>query len=137
MNRKTKPIDIKLVKFYLWLGLGFYFFGLFNTLSTYPDRFVASAFNNLWGALYLIPVNFILFEYTVPFVLKKRRLILYNILLGILFLFVHMMLYSYGSYAWRLLGIQLHIYTAMRSFPDLDHALENQMAYSTGSVFIF
>jgi LytS/YehU family sensor histidine kinase len=47
------------------------------------------------------------------------------------------MLYSYGSYAWRLLGIQLHVYTALKSFSSTDQAVENQMAYSVGSVFFF
>src|SRR5215213_314825 len=133
----NKSIDRKKVNLYLWMGLGYFFIGLSNTVAKHPDQFLPAVFNNIWGITYLIVVNFILFEYTVPFVLRKRRLLIYNILLGILLLWVHMMFYSYGSYAWRLLGIQLHIYTALRSFPDLDHALENQMAYSTGSVFIF
>ena len=47
------------------------------------------------------------------------------------------MLYSYGPYAWRLLGIQLHVYTALRAFSSLKQALENQMAYSARSVFFF
>ena len=38
---------------------------------------------------------------------------------------------------WRLLGIQLHIYTALKVYASLDVALENQMAYSTGSIFFF
>ena len=37
----------------------------------------------------------------------------------------------------ELLGIQLHIYTALTTFTSLDHALETQMAYSVGSVFFF
>jgi LytS/YehU family sensor histidine kinase len=47
------------------------------------------------------------------------------------------MLYSYGSYAWRSLGIELHIYTALKIYPSLDLALQNQMTYSTGSFFIY
>lgn len=132
-----RSIDIKKVKFYLWVGVGYFFMGFFNTLVKYPDRFVPVVFNNLWGVVYVIVLNFILFEYTVPFVLRKRKAIIYNILFGILFLWVHLMFYSYGSYAWRLLGIQLHVYTALTSFSSLDHVLQNQMAYSTGSVFFF
>ena len=129
--------NIKLVKFYVWVALGYFFIGLINTVHKYPDRFFASVFNSLWGIIYIIPINFIFFEYTVPFVLKKRRTIIFNIFLGIFLLFVHTMLWSYGSYAWRLLGIQFHIYSALRDFSLLDQALENQMAYSTGSIFFF
>jgi LytS/YehU family sensor histidine kinase len=132
-----KSIDKKLVQFYLWVGVGYFFLGLFTILGKYPGKFFAPVFNNIWGVVYVIVLNFIFFEYSIPFVLKKRKTIIYNILLGILLLFVHLMLYSYGSYVWRLLGIQLHIYTALKVYPSLDDALENQMAYSTGSVFFF
>ena len=117
-----RSIDIKLVKFYLWVGLGYFFLGLFSIWHTYPDRFFRVVFNNLWGVVYVIVLNFILFEYTIPFVLRKRKFIIYNILLGILLLLVHLMFYSYGSYAWRLLGIQLHVYTALKDYASLDSA---------------
>jgi len=132
-----KLIDKKLSKFYLWVGLGYFLLGLFSTLASYPGRFFSLMFNNLWGVVYVIVLNFILFEYTVPFVLRKRKVVIYNILLGILLLWVYLMLYTFGSYAWRLLGIQLHVYTELKAFPSIEHALENQMAYSTGSVFFF
>jgi two-component system, LytTR family, sensor kinase len=132
-----RSFDIKLVKFYLWVGVGYFFLGLFSILGSYPGRLFPVVFNNIWGVVYVIPLNFILFEYTIPFVLRKRKTIIYNILTGILLLWIHLMFYSYGSYAWRLLGIQLHVYTALKAFSSLGHALENQMAYSVGSVFFF
>lgn len=48
-----------------------------------------------------------------------------------------MMLYSYGGYVWRKIGIQLHIYTSLRDFSSLGQLLENQMGYSVGSLFLF
>jgi two-component system LytT family sensor kinase len=132
-----RSFDIKLVKFYLWMGLGYFIVGLFSTLGTYPSWFFPALFNNVWGVIYLIVLNFILFEYTIPFILRKRKFVLYNILLGILLLWIHLMFYSYVSYAWKLLGIQLHIYTALKVFSSLGSALESQMAYSAGSVFFF
>lgn len=129
--------DIRLAKFYLWLGTGYFFLGLFTAVGNYPGKFFSVVFNNVWGVVYVIVLNFIFFEYTIPFVLKKRKAILYNIVIGIFLLFIHLILYSYGSYVWRLLGIQLHVYTALKAFPSLDKTLENQMAYSTGSVFFF
>ncbi len=132
-----KRINRKLFKFYLWVGLGYFFLGLFHSLGNYPGKFFPLAFNNLWGVVYVVALNFILFEYTIPFILRKRKTIIYNILLGILLLFVYLILYSYGSYVWRQLGIQLHVYTALKVYASLDDALQNQMAYSTGSVFLF
>jgi sensor histidine kinase YesM len=132
-----RSIDRKLIKFYLWVALGYFFLGLFHTWGTYPDNFFSSVFNNVWGVVYVTALNFILFEYTIPFVLKKRKTSIYNILLGILFLWIHLMFYSYGSYAWRLLGIALRVYNQLTEFPTVDEAVQNQMAYSTGSVFLF
>ena len=132
-----KSLDIKTFQFYLWLGLGYYLLGLATTLGRYPDRSLTVILNSLWAIVYVIVINFILFEYAVPFVIRKRKAIISNILLGILLLFVFMMLYSYGSYAWRELGIRLHVYSALRKFTSLDHLLENQMGYSVGSVFFF
>jgi two-component system, LytTR family, sensor kinase len=130
-------IDKKQIKFYLWVGLGYFFLGLFTTVGSYPNRFFALVFNHFWAVVYVIALNFIFFEYTIPFVLKKRKSILYNILPGILLLWIHLIFYSYGSYAWRLLGIQVHIYTALKTYPSLNAALENLMAYSVGSIFLF
>ena len=134
MNRL---VDIKLVKFYLWVGLGYVLLGIITMTSDYPDRLASIVFNNLWAIVYVIALNFILFEYTVPFVIKKRKTVISNILLGILLLWVHLMFYSYGSYAWRMLGIQMHVYTALKTYPTLDKALSNQMGYSVGSLFFF
>lgn len=134
MNRST---DTKKVKLYLWLGLAYLLLGAVSNAGKYPGKFLSVLLNNGWAVIYLIVVNFILFEYSLPFVLKKRNSIFSNIFLGLLLLWVHIMLYSYGSYVWRQIGLQLHIYTSLREFSSLSHLLENQMGYSVGSLFLF
>ncbi|MDB5223658.1 MAG: histidine kinase [Chitinophagaceae bacterium] len=132
-----RAFDIKRFTFYLWVGMGYFILGVLTTLGGYPGRFFPVVINNAWGCVYLIPLNFILFEYTIPFILRKRKSIINNIFPGILLLWIYMMLYSYGSYLWRMLGIQLHVYTALKAFPSLGHLLQNQMGYSVGSVVFF
>lgn len=132
-----KLVDIKRLKLYLWAGLGYFFLGLLTTIANYPGLFLSVVLNNLWAVSYLIVINFILFEHSIPFVRKKRKYIIYNVLLGLFLLWVHVMLYSYGSLAWRFLGIQLYVYTPLKLFTSLDATLENQMGYSMGSVFLF
>ncbi len=122
---------------YIWATLLFFFISFAHNIINYPERFFAVLFNNFWHIAYVIVLNFILFEYSVPFVLRKRKTIIYNILPGILLLWLYMMMYSCGSHIWRLVGIQLHIYTPLAVFKSLSHLLENQMAYSAGSVFFF
>ncbi len=133
----NKAFDWKRLRLYLWIALPFFLMGVFFTWHTHPDKFLAALFNNIWGVAYILVFNFILFEYTVPYVLKKRSFIIYNILIGIFLLWLHAMFYSFGSYAWRLLGIGLGIYTAFEEIFPVDNALQNQMGYSVGSVFFF
>jgi two-component system, LytTR family, sensor kinase len=138
MNSLRKPIiDKKLVVFYLCVALAFFLLGTLHVWDTYPGRFLVSASNNLWAASYVTVLNFVLFEYSVPFVLRKRRTVIFNILAGILLLFLHAMLYSYGSYAWRLLGLELNIFTKLKVYASFDKLLQANMAYSMGSVFLF
>jgi sensor histidine kinase YesM len=132
-----KAFDIKLLKFYLWVGLVFLSLATLHAAGTYPNQIGSVLVNNVWAVAYLIVINFILFEYTVPFVLKKRKTVVYNVLVGILLLWVHMMLYSFGAHAWRQLGIGLRVYTALKEFPSASIALQNRMAYSMGSAFFF
>ena len=128
---------MKRFKFYLWVGLAYVFLWLFSNLAKYPGEFFPLLLNNVWRVSYVIVLNFIFFEYTIPFVIRKRKYIIYNILFGIGLLWVHMILWSYGMYGWRNLGIQLQIYTALVKFTSGEHAVESQMGYSVGSVFFF
>lgn len=132
-----KPFDSKLVKFYLWVGLAYAVLGLVSNLSTFPGTFLQAVGNNFWRVAYLIVLNFVFFEYTIPFVVRKRRFLIYNILLGILALWVHCMFWSFGMYSWRLLGMQLHVYAGLTTYESNSKALQAQMAYSTGSIFFF
>jgi two-component system LytT family sensor kinase len=129
--------DKKRFIFFLWVGLAFLLLWLFHDVVQYPGSFPPRIFNNIWRTVYIVVVDFIFFEYTIPFVIRKRKYLIYNILLGFLFLWVHFMLWSYGLYGWRLLGIQLHIYTSLVSFASLGEALSTQMGYSMSSVFFF
>jgi sensor histidine kinase YesM len=122
---------------YLWTVPVFFLLSFGHNILNFPGNFFAVLFNVLWRITYVTVLNFILFEYSIPFVLRKRKTIIYNILISIPLLFLYMMLYSYGAHVWRSLGIQLHIYTPLGTFKSLEALLENQMGFSVGSVFFF
>ena len=130
-------IDIKQLKFYLWVGLACLFLWLLSDLIKYPLTFFQRALNDIWRVCYLIILNFIFFEISLPFIGRKRRTVLYNILIAIPIIFIHLMLYSFGLYAWRLIGIGLQIYTPLIIFDSTDDGVSNQMAYSVMSVLFF
>ena len=128
---------MKRFQFFLWLGLAYLLLWYFSNLSKYPDHPVALLANNVWRAAYIVVVNFIFFEYTVPFVIRKKRFLLFNILLGFVLLWLHLILWAFGLYAWRFLGTQFHIYTEFVTYASLDDAVTAQMAFSAGSIFFF
>jgi|SRR5688572_2302316 len=132
-----KLIDIKVLKFYLWVGLAFLVLWILHFLGSYPETLFERTVNTIWRLIYVIVLNFILFEYTVPYIRRKRKNILYNILIAIPILFLFLMLYSWGMYAWRLIGIGLHIYTSLATFSSTGHGVADQMAFSMMSVFFF
>ncbi|MEO6730062.1 MAG: sensor histidine kinase [Ferruginibacter sp.] len=130
-------IDIKRFKLYLWIGLAYLSLWLVNDLAKNPETFFERAINNIWRLAYVLSLNFIFFEYALSFIRQKRKSIFYNILIAIPILFVLIMLFSWGLYAWRLIGMALHIYTPLTSFKSIDHGVTEQMAYSMMSLFFF
>jgi len=132
-----KSNNITGFKFYLWVGLAFLLLWLLSDLVKNPETFFERAVNNIWRVSYVIVLNFILFEYSLPFIRRKRKTILYNILVAFPIIFFHLMLYSWGMYAWRLFGIALHIYTGLVDFHSTEDGVTAQMSYSMSSIFFF
>ncbi|OFY48718.1 MAG: histidine kinase [Bacteroidetes bacterium GWF2_41_31] len=124
-------------KFYLWVGFAYLLLWLFLDLVNYTGPLHAEIFNNIWRFVYIVPVNFIFFEFTIPFIKRERKNLFYNILLFLLAVWVQLMLGSYGMYAWRYIGVQFHIYTALLTFSTRSHAISAQAAYGVMSIFFF
>jgi sensor histidine kinase YesM len=130
-------IDKNRFKFYLWVGFAYLCLWLFIDLANYTGPLHAEIINNIWRFFYAVAVNFIFFEFTFPFIKQKRKYFFYNILLFLVALWFQLMLCSFGLYAWRYIGIQLHIYTALLTFPSPSHAISAQAAYGVMSIFFF
>ena len=130
-------IDRKKIVFYLWVGLAYLLLWVLSNMSKYYENFFPFLFNNIWRAVYIIVLNFIFFEYTVPFVLRKRKYILYNVLLAAFCLWLFLMLWSFGLYIWRMFGLGLGVYSRLIIYDSVENEIESQTAYSVGSVFFF
>jgi two-component system LytT family sensor kinase len=111
----------KRLQFYLCLGTVWLLLWLFNSFINHQRTFATQSLNEIWQVSYLVFVNYIFFEYSLPFIRRKRSNSLFNILIGVLLTAIHLALVSFGLYAWNLLGIALHVYTQFRYtilFPD-------------------
>jgi sensor histidine kinase YesM len=128
-----KFISREQVRLYLIMTLIFSAFVLLNEFINYRETFGTRVVNNTWLLVFVIVNNFILFEFTIPFLTRSWK----RMLMIPVFLFFYLILYSYGFYLWRGLGILIHYYTAIGTFKSLSKALEFLSSYSIGSVFIF
>lgn len=121
------------LRLYIKLGLVYLSFWLFSDLLSTPETFLKRVVNNIWLVSYLVIINSILFEYTIPFI----KLTWKRVLIAPLFLFAHLMLYSFGLYAWRYIGIQMGIYFELRIHPSVYAGVSYHVPYSIGSVLVF
>jgi len=130
-----KLFDIKLFTFYLWVALAFSVLCIIHDLTSFPFTLFQAILNNTWRLLYIVVLHYIFFEYTLPFVVRKREYVVYNILLAFPVLFFYCMLWSFGLYGWRNLGIAMHIYT--RYVVNSESVVDAQMGFSVSSLFFF
>ena len=123
-------------RFYLLLGGGYLLLHLISSLANTPETFGPRVINNIWLISYLTIVNYILFEFTIPQIRKKRNILL-RIFLTIFLAWAQLMLYAYGLYGFRALGIALGLYTPMKTFPTVEEGVTYHMSFSMASVFFF
>lgn len=132
-----RRFDSKLLVFYVAIACIYLLLWLSHDMNNFNVTYWQAAINNAWRLSFIIAVNFLFFEYALPYMLRRRRFIIYNILLGILLLFVFVMLWSFGLYAWRSLGVVLQVYKGLGPQDDIELLLQSQFEFSVGSVFIF
>jgi len=127
------PIDKERFKIYIKIAAVYLGMSIFGELVENPATFLQGSLNNLWLVCYVIVVNYILFEHSVPYIkFRWRRLILVPVLL-----FIYMMLYSFGFYAWKSIGAGLQVYVSLASYDDVYKELSGLVPFSFFSVFFF
>ncbi|MFD3001469.1 sensor histidine kinase [Pontibacter toksunensis] len=124
-------LDIKRFRFYLGVGAAYLSLWLFVDLVSHPEAFRLWASNEFWRALYIVIVNILFFEYTLPRLSRKRIFRSAFLALGQFFL------YSFGLYGWRYLGIQLGVHTAFKTYSSFPEGVGDQFGAGVFSVLFF
>jgi two-component system LytT family sensor kinase len=124
-------INIKQFKFYLWVGLAYLGLWLLIDLTSHPESFFLRAANEIWRLFYIVTINYLFFEYTLLKLSWKR------IFTSFFLLVIQFLLYSFFLYAWRELGIQLHIYTPYKTYPSIEHGVSDQFGEGIFSMIFF
>ncbi len=113
------------------MGLAYFLLWQPDALIHYIDTFLIRSLNYAWATCYLVVLNFIFLEYTLPKLSRKRFFKSFFILVAAFFL------YSYGLYVWRFIGIQLHIYTSLKAFSSISEGVFYNFPYGLCSIFFF
>jgi two-component system, LytTR family, sensor kinase len=132
-----KANDIRRITFYLWVGLAYLVLWVFGQSHMNPGSFGHILLNEIWRTVYITVVNFLLFEYSLQMILRRRRYLVINLLIAVLLFFGHLMLYTIGLYIWKTIGIGLGIYTELRTYKNIEQELSYYFGFSVGSFFFF
>ncbi|HWB27946.1 MAG TPA: histidine kinase [Chitinophagaceae bacterium] len=127
-----KIFNIKRFTFYLWMGLGYLVIGVLGNISMYPQTVHQRSLNDVWQVIYILTVNYFLFERTLPKLSRKH--FWYSVAL----IFGYILLYSGGLCLWNSIGKLVHVFTAIpppkgKSSGECSEAF----GYSVGSVIFF
>src|SRR6185436_11686011 len=120
-------------KLFLWIGLAYLVPWILTDLVENTDTFFPRVWNNLWLVSYLVVLNYFFFERAVP----TMRLTWDRIFFVPLILFGFMMLYSFGFYAWRSIGVGLGLYFPLRTHADVLKGVTFHFPYAAMSVIFF
>jgi len=123
--------DQKQFRFYLRIGLGYLLLWLFVDLVSETATFFPRAVNEIWRAVYIVPLNYLFFEFVLKAFKRKKIIRGIFLVLGMIFL------YSYLFYLWRAFGISVHIYTPYKTYTSTEHAVSDQFGEGVFSILFF
>ena len=132
-----KSIDIQRIKVYLWLALAYFVLWLMYDYHVGKDEIFLRFINNVWRLIYVVGINFVFIEFIFPYARRKRRFLIYNILLWLLAIWSVLMLLSFGLFAWRQVGVGLHIYTPLKTFLTTQEGVSYGAGYGIFSLLFF
>ena len=121
-------IDKRQARVYGWITLAYAVISVCHNLMQDDGSTGARCIDDGWRLLFVVPVNYLFFEYTFPGLSWKRFGRGLLVILGYIFLF------SGGLYIWRQLGVAMGFYVPI---PPGSHVVSAQMEYSMGAFFFF
>jgi sensor histidine kinase YesM len=92
--------------------------------------------NDLWRTIYIVAISILLYEYIIPYIRKKRGFFKKTVL-AFGTVFVYIFLFTIGIYAWRGIGIVLHIFRPLTEFSSVSEGASELFGLTLFSVIFF
>lgn len=131
-----KKINIKNLRLYLRIGLVYLGMAVLSDLIRDHKTIGISFLNDLWRTIYIVAISILIYEYTIPYIRKKRGF-LKKTLLSIGTLLLCIFLFTAGIYAWRGIGIVLHIFRPLSESGSLSKSASELFGLTLFSVIFF
>jgi len=127
-----KPFKIKNPKLYLWTGVVAVVISLLTNAAEHSDRsYWLRIVDDIWKLIYLLVINYSLFEITLPKLGWDRSGS------SILRILAYIFFYSGGFLLWRHIGMALHIYIVLDPRPSTQDVPADLVGDAFGSVIFF
>lgn len=135
-NKNTKLVNIKRRKLYLWISLAYWILWIIIDASTFPGSLGVSIVNDAWRVIYVLGVNYIFLEYTVPFI-RRRKSIVVQVILFLFTFWIQCMLVSFGLFAWRTIGVGMQIYTPLGKSGSIMEDISHNAGFGMFSIIFY
>lgn len=131
-----KKINIPNLRVYLWIALVYCGLAVFSDLVRDTKTLGQHILNDIWRTIYITAISILLYEYVVPYIRKRRRL-LSKIGVSFAALWLFILLFTLGYYAWRGMGIAFHVFTPSENYASLTDGMSEQFGLCLFSVIFF
>ena len=122
---------LKHFKLFGWTGLAALVASILGDLHSTPADFLKYAVNECWRMIYILPFNWLIYEWIWP------RLSFKHIIRSLSWSMAIALITIFGLYTWRYLGIAAGIYTSFMTNKSISHILADQLGSTVGSLFFF
>ncbi|MBS1515430.1 MAG: histidine kinase [Bacteroidetes bacterium] len=118
---------------YVWIAVIYFIItGLVEGIS-YPESAFVRVINLSWQIIFILFFNFVLFEFTLPFLRTSWKKLFFALPLII----AHLLINSFGLYLWREIGVTVHVFSPLVEFKSLMHGVTAQASLGIPSIIFF
>ena len=126
-----KLFDLNRFKLYGWIGLSLFLWNVLLDAHESQRHLLQNVMSNLWMAIFITALNYLIFEYTVPKLSRKK------IFLSVIIFFGHTIVYLIALKIWINIGLASNIYSDPQSLLSANKRDSQVAGYAFGSVFYF
>lgn len=131
-----KKINIRNLQLYLWIGAVYLGLAILGDLVRGTKTLEQSVLNDIWRTMFITAISILLYEYIVPHIRKRRRIIS-KIALSFAAVLLYILLFTAGYYAWRGIGITFQIFKPLENYTSLSDGMSEQFGFCLFSVLFF